>query len=391
VTAPTLTTAAALADQLLADFPARAAERQAQGDWGVPLLAGLRADRTGPALAAVTAWAAGLRGGIDHCGLFGRGLAGCLLGLTHASAVEPRLVRPAATVRRHVVARCAAVGLRRSGVGWSDYDLIMGVSGAVLALAACPGEAADLEPAARYLLDLCDRDDLARLVVGDDYGNPGLSWNLGRLNHGLGHGVPGVLAALLTARTRMSPAWHDQLDRAIGRLADHLCRAAYRDGRGVVSWPPGSRIPGDPAPGGGRRQAWCYGTPGVAWQLTEAGRLLGDDELREFGIVAMTSLCDAWDDEYYLDTDTPTNRLAFCHGLAGQVAIARAFGDRVGMSAASALAEHLATVLTDELPAVVQLSTTDLSMLNGAPGVLAVLLSDNTDHAWFVAVGLARP
>jgi hypothetical protein len=29
-------------------------------------------------------------------------------------------------------------------------------------------------------------------------------------------------------------------------------------------------------------------------------------------------------------------------------------------------------------------------MLNGAPGMLAVLLSDTTDHAWFVAVGLAR-
>jgi hypothetical protein len=389
VTAPTLDTVMALADQLLADFPARAAERQTQADWGVPLLAGLCADRNGagPAPAAVAAWAASLRGGIDHYGLFGRGLAGCLLGLTLASTVEPRLARPAATIRRRLVERCAAVGSRQVGVGWSDYDVIMGVAGATLALAACPGESSDLEPAARYLLGRCDRDDLAGLVVRDDYGNPGLSWNLGRLNHGLGHGVPGVLAALVTARTRMSPAWHDQLDQAIGRLARHLCRAAYRDGRGVVGWPPGSQNPGDRPPGGGRRQAWCYGTPGVAWQLTEAGRVLGQDELREFGISAMTSLCDAWDDEYYLDTDTPANRLAFCHGLAGQIAVARAFGT----SAASALAEHLTTVLTNELPAVARLSTTDLSVLNGASGALSVLLSDSTDHAWLVAVGLARP
>jgi len=268
VTAPTLTTAVALADQLLADFPARAAERQAPGDWGVPLLAGLRAGRTGtgPASAAVAAWAAGLRGGIDHCGLFGRGLAGCLLGLTHASAVEPRLARPAATVRRHVVARCAAAGLRRSGVGWSDYDLIMGVSGAVLALAACPGEAADLEPAARYLLDLCDRDDLARLVVGDDYGNPGLSWNLGRLNHGLGHGVPGGYWPRCSRHAPGCP--RRGTTNSTGRSADWPIIYAGPPTGTAVAWSPGrraadSRVTRRPAAAGGRHGATApRGLPG---------------------------------------------------------------------------------------------------------------------------------
>src|SRR4030095_7907082 len=92
---------------------------------------------------------------------------------------------------------------------------------------------------------------------------------------------------------------------------------------------------------GARRPAWCHGTPGVAWQLAEAGRSLGDTELHGVALRAMTALADGWNDDVHLDAGTAGDRLSFCHGAAGVLAIADAFALHTRLDPARRLADHL--------------------------------------------------
>jgi hypothetical protein len=194
------------------------------------------------------------------------------------------------------------------------------------------------------------------------------------------------------------PGSTPQAAEAIGRVAAYLVRYSRRDTRGLVCWPfateslvPLVTPPGTDGPSAAmerRRQAWCYGTPGVAWQLTEAGQVLGDPGLREFGLAAMASLCEAWDDDH-LDTTGPSDRLAFCHGAAGVLAVADAFALHTGLEPAKRLAEHLHAVILAELPQIAQLTAENLSLPSGATGVLAVLLGRAPHRrGWLRTVGL---
>lgn len=353
-------------------------------DWGVPLLTTLTTP-TG-AQAVVLAWAADHRSGRGHPGLFGRGMAGTALGMSHAARVEPRLARLAVTARDAVVRWAATAAHRRTGVTYGDYDLIVGASGAALALSALPDAHPDhVSAVARYLAELCDDAELPRLRIGLGAATPRTSWNVGRVNHGLAHGAPGILAALIAAWPLLAESDRDCAATAIRNLTSYLLSAHSRDDRGVLSW---SRASGEDRTRAQHRQAWCYGTPGVAWQLTEAGRVVGDAEPAAFGVAAMASLCDAWDDDYYLD-DAPGARLALCHGAAGIVAIADAFAIHAGLEPAARLADHLAAVLHASIGKIHRLAEADLTMITGASGILAVMLSREPGRRdWMRAIGL---
>ena len=69
-----------------------------------------------------------------------------------------------------------------------------------------------------------------------------------------------------------------------------------------------------------RRQAWCYGSPGIAWALWESGRVLGRKDLEAFALDSMASFCAAFDPDFHLDAE-PVARLGFCHGAAGTLAV----------------------------------------------------------------------
>jgi hypothetical protein len=73
----------------------------------------------------------------------------------------------------------------------------------------------------------------------------------------------------------------------------------------VVGWPSTTPAPPAqpvrrrgvrPARGSSDRQGWCYGTPGAAWQIAEAGRVLDEPALRGFADDEMASPADRWDD-----------------------------------------------------------------------------------------------
>ncbi|GAB2923733.1 hypothetical protein GCM10027280_08520 [Micromonospora polyrhachis] len=376
-----------------------AQEVAARADWGIPLLARLvttvestPAADIDPTIGvtarrAVLTWVAQRRGGVAAARLYGDGLASLVVGLGHACAVEPRLRTVAQLSRDRLVAWCRQEP-HPDGPLAVDYDLVNGVAGAVLALTASPDPRPEhLRPGLHYLLRLCTGPGLAGLRHSAREPDSRLRWNVGQLNHGLAHGVPGILAALVAAHPVVCGAERDEVTEVVARLAGHLCRSAIRDGRGVLTWRRGSdetAATTDP-----RRQAWCYGAPGVAWQLAEAARVLDDPTVSEVARFSMASLCAAWDDDYYLRAESADAQLSLCHGAPGSYAVARAFADHDGLAGAGTLAEHLRDRIVERLPGWYDSTRAGATMLAGTAGTLAVLLADGpTSRGWLAPLAL---
>jgi hypothetical protein len=159
---------------------------------------------------------------------------------------------------------------------------------------------------------------------------------------------------------------------AVHGLAAWLAAQRFADG----SWP--GLVPGRP----GGRQGWCYGTPGVAWALWAAGTALVHSGLRAAAVDAVETLCATFDPDRHLDHDP----LAVCHGAAGVLLVADAFARHAGSPAAAALRAALTGYLTDRLDEVTRL---DATLLAGAPGVLAALLtSAGGDRGWLPCLAM---
>ncbi|GAA1284124.1 lanthionine synthetase LanC family protein [Saccharothrix xinjiangensis] len=332
-----------------------------------------------PVVALVArAWLGGLRRAAPaHPGVFG-GLAGQLVGLRLLAAVHPPLDRAAdavsAALRRPATAE-------RDGLAYGDYDLVAGPAGVLLAHCVPTDHPAGVEEFAARLTALCGNGVEGLRCTAYD-GHELLSWMQGRVNAGLAHGVPGVVVALAAA-LRAGVDVADPL-RLLGRwLADE----ARRDPLGVVSWPTAGGAP--PPERAVRRQAWCYGCPGAAWALWEAGDALGEPGFAVLATTAMRSLCDNYDEDFHLYGDTGSDRLAVCHGAAGVLAVADAFATHAGLPEAAALRQRLADHLRRSGDEVSDLARTDMSLLTGAAGVLAALrTASGGPRGWLPAVGL---
>ena len=383
--------AQAAAELMLSSYPAAAAGpgHDRAADPGPAILAALVSAGRAPAeLAgetaaerAVIAWLRQLSRPAPT-GLLGNGAAGRMLALRLAAGVWPRLAGLAEAVRQSLCRRVARVPWAVTELAWGDYDLVTGPSGTLLALAAEPGaSAADRAPVIGHLAGLCATDDLAGLRVGQYRDEDLRGWNFGRINLGLAHGLPGVALALAAAAD--ADGLSEPGEQALRRLAARLAREAFTDPRGVLTWPPGSGRAGPGAAAARRRQAWCYGCPGVAWALWESGRVLGDDGLRDLAESSAGSLIGAWDDEFYLDG------LDICHGAAGLMLVYDSFSRHAGLPGAAGLRDHLAGHLTARLGQLSQLAETNCSLQSGASGVLAALLTTGgADRRWLAATGL---
>lgn len=356
--------------------PAILAALVAAGQARPPELAG-----AAPASRALVAWLGQLRRPA-HMGLLGSGAAGQLLALRVAASTWPRLAGLAEVARRRLSERVAAVPWAATSVGWNDYDLVTGPAGILLALAADPAaSAADRAPLVAHLARLCARDDLAGLCVGQYRDDELRSWNFGRINLGLAHGLPGVAAALRAAAD--ADGLTRQAQRLLRRIAGRLVDEAFTDQRGVLSWHRRSGRRSSPASQASYRQAWCYGCPGVAWTLWEVGRVLGDASLREFAVTAAGSLIAAWDDDFYLDG------LDICHGAAGLLLLFDSFSRHAGLPGAAGLRDHLAGHLLGHLAAAERLAGSNCSLQSGGSGVIAALLTAcGGDRRWLAAAGL---
>jgi hypothetical protein len=322
---------------------------------------------------ALAAWLDRLRATPAYTGVFG-GLAGLFVGLHVASSFHTRLERLAVQLRGTLTNELAAGRWRTTAVAWEDYDLISGPAGIILALATdrgCPP--GSILPAARHLAYLCDRDDLERLRVGAYREDIQRGWNFGRINTGLAHGVAGVAAALRSACETAES--REEFVTPLRRVCDWLVSESYVDGRGLRTWHPAGLERRTHSAHFSRRQAWCYGTPGVAWTLWEAGRVLGDIALQSFARDAMSSFCTVFDERFYVDDGPVDSALGICHGVAGTIAIADAFTRHAGLHEAAILRDRLEDYLLDRLDDVRHLAARDMTLLTGASGILAVLLT----------------
>lgn len=214
----------------------------------------------------------------------------------------------------------------RSGeppASWAVYDVICGTSGTGRVLMAAVDQGfepamAGLEAALRTL---------TAMISGGSDGKPG--WWLpagahpsavrvhpsGAAATGTAHGIAGPLTLLAVARIAGYEV--PGQETAIRTAADWLLR--WRD-PATGTWP--SHITGhelerdEAAPARGRRDAWCYGIPGIATALTQAARAVGDDGYRLAAHQATRSLTVR--NPITWDVEGPT----LCHGSAGILAAA---------------------------------------------------------------------
>ncbi|TDV51901.1 lanthionine synthetase LanC family protein [Actinophytocola oryzae] len=369
----------AAAERVLASWTASAAADTAGPDLGPVVLATLVPDGQVPR-DAIRAW---LRTGNRRragLGLFG-GMSGILAGLRLVATRYPNVVD--AAERTAVAVATAEPRWRTSELGFDDYDVVLGSAGVVLAqvTGVLPVRQEWLAPAVTHLVGLAESTTGFR--IGAFAGHPLVGWAQGGVVTGLAHGVAGPVAALSMAMPHLPG--DARVADAVHRLASWLVSQRCADERGVMSWPARGTSAG--CVGEVRRQAWCYGTPGVAWALWAAGQMLvhgGHDggALCAVATEAMETLCAAYDPDFHL-TDEP---LAACHGAAGMLLVADAFTRHAGLPAAAALRDTLTGHLVQRLDELPEL---DATLLSGATGVLAALLTAaGGDRGWLPCLAM---
>lgn len=229
------------------------------------------------------------------------------------------------------------------GAPWAVYDVIKGLTGIgrVLLTAHTAGHRAaesGLTTALTTLTTLINTRYDSRpgwWLPADEHPPPVTVHPSGAATTGLAHGIAGPLALLAVAHTagRTVPGQA----KAIRTVASWLL--TWQEP--TASWPPfisGDDLDSPPARGTyagarGRRDAWCYGIPGIGRALTLAGNALADPALTGAGRAAISALADRdpgqWD----------TEGQSLCHGSAGVLqAAARADSGAVARLAA----EHTA-------------------------------------------------
>jgi hypothetical protein len=134
----------------------------------------------------------------------------------------------------------------------------------------------------------------------------------------------------------------------------------------------------------------------VAWTLWDAGRLLEDSSLQLLGEEAMRSFCRVFDPDYHFfdayyhfNKDDISEDLAICHGASGILAVADAFARHAGLSDAASFRDDLDLYLLDRVNQIADIATTDMTMLNGAGGIVSVMLTvHGGPRSWLCQIAL---
>lgn len=268
-----------------------------------------------------------------------------------------------------------------TGTPWQVYDAVTGLSGIGRVLLAAlanghdhaePGLTAALTALTTMINNPGDGTRPGWWLPPDGHPAGVAVHPSGAATTGMAHGIAGVLALLSAAR---SAGWAvSGQTAAIGQAACWLLR--WRDPRSG-SWPPyvsGDELDQatqDPATPG-RRDAWCYGAPGIGAALALAGRALADPALARTGKVAVAALADRPAQTW--DVTGPT----LCHGYAGVLQTARLTGTHATTTQA---ADAIAASFDPSLPFAVPHHLNDRhhdnrpGFLTGAAGV-ALALAD---------------
>ncbi|MFI8459075.1 lanthionine synthetase LanC family protein [Kitasatospora sp. NPDC085464] len=242
----------------------------------------------------------------------------------------------------------------RPGTVWAVYDTIKGLAGIGRTLLAAlqlglPQAEPGLTAALTTLTTL--------ITTADEAGRPG--WWVraeeqslavpgtlppsGTASTGAAHGIAGPLALLALAHQAGSSV--PGQETAIATAAHWLLNWAapgpswppYVSGDDLAQPPEAERLAVAP----GRRDAWCYGTPGIATALHHTGRALNDPTLLTLARCALDTLAHrppaTWD----------TTGPGLCHGSAGVLEVAVRLNHR---PLADAAARHTAATFHEAKP-----------------------------------------
>ena len=138
----------------------------------------------------------------------------------------------------------------------------------------------------------------------------------GNFNLGLAHGVSGILAFLSLAYSKGIRL--DNQMKTIRQIANWLISKNTYKNKAPI-WPDRISLECevlkisavDPI----LRDAWCYGTPGVARSLYLAGHVLNDNNLKNYAVEAFKKIFHRSEHEWWLPGPT------FCHGILGLLAM----------------------------------------------------------------------
>lgn len=210
----------------------------------------------------------------------------------------------------------------RHDVKMSDYDVIEGVTGIGRYLLLYQENAifsGVLQEILNYLIHLTkDIDILGKKVPGwfipsnnlflesERIENP-----VGNFNCGLSHGIPGPLALLSIALDKGVEM--DGQKEAIDKIGGWLTSKVIKSDKGdyfptTITWE--EQVSNTVIPSSSR-DAWCYGTPGVARSLYLAGKARNNIKFIETANKTFNAIFERSTEEW--DIYSPT----FCHGFSG--------------------------------------------------------------------------
>lgn len=334
---------------------------------------------------ATARWIGEIPSEFNAAGAYG-GLGGFHAGLRAAMGIYPSLTPLHSALADRTKRYLDTSAWQTSGVAWRDYDLFTGPAGLVLAGIANVDDAELIEPAVAHLALLCDSPGLERLRAGNDI-DPRSAFNVGRINTGLGHGVTGVVAALRHAVEYLPDG--ERYSQALWNACEWLAREVFVDNVGLVTWAPVGREGAEPPRGFYRRQAWCYGTPGIAWTLWDAARVLGDNTLRDLACEAIASYMRCFHEVRYFDDDDVGAALSLCHGAAGILAVVDAFIRTAGLTELEELRTELMQLIASQRADIAELAENDMTILGGAAGIAAIwITARGGSRAWLPLIAL---
>lgn len=213
----------------------------------------------------------------------------------------------------------------------------------------------------------------------------------GNFNLGLSHGIPGVLTLLSLALLQGIEV--EGQKEAIELIVSWI-QSKRKNNNGMVYWGHcikfEDEIKKNESNSENRshtqnREAWCYGTPGVAQSIFLSGKALNNQELQQYAIDSLISIFQRPSHEWLLPGPT------LCHGISGLFAItnylAKAAGSHILNEKAQDLYENVLEHYHPDYPLgfkdydpgkqgeYVQIERAGL--LEGTSGVLLALLSAN--------------
>lgn len=286
------------------------------------------------------------------------------------------------------------------------YDLIQGIVGiGICGLSRLPDPRSlhFTEELIRILIELTKPIQVERKWVPGWYlpsyyqrEEEKLHYPLGSFNLGLSHGVTGILAFLAVALLRGISV--EGQKEAIERIATWL-QGHRKEDQGAFFWPTvisfeeeiaTTRSQQSPFSG---RDAWCYGTPGVARTLFLAGVALKDESLKTFALDSFRSVFQRSREQWWLPGPT------FCHGIAGLLLITSQMAHDTQEEDLKERVTFLHQLLLefyrpehpfgfknyDPCHGQVYAQLDEVGLLEGSAGVLLTLLSLENPTSWWHA------